>query len=125
MELGSRIQKRMSQQQLQKAHEMHPTAQNVVLYDAPCVIYCCTLRGSADYAIFDLGLACENLMLEAETLGTVPLRSPIKLGADLITESFSIPPEHELFIAIAIGYRSPTSTEKAKPRKLAYATYVE
>ena len=125
-ELGHKIEALLPPEQYQRMKSLRPKPTNVIFYDAPCVIYGCIIKDSADYAAFDLGLACQNLMLEAESLGlaTVPLKAPLMVGTHLVKEVVPMNPDHEVYVAIAVGYRAPDNDDAPKPRKTDYATFV-
>ena len=125
--LGKKIEAKLPPEAYQRMKELRPKPSNVVFYDAPCVIYGCIVKDAPEYAEFDLGLSCQNLMLEAENIGlsTVPLKAPIFFGSELIKEDAHISPDHKLAVAISVGYRAADSDDQPKPRKTDYMTYSE
>ena len=127
MELGKQIEEKIPADIKASMKEKRPKPSNICFYDAPCVIYACTIKGAADYAPFDLGLACENLMLEAEALGlsTVPLKMPVYCGEEILNNALHISPEHQLFAAISVGYRAADSGDVPKERKADYFKFGE
>ncbi len=81
-------------------------------YGAPCVIYICTGRslyfqgkGVNAWAIFDCGLAAENIMLAALNygLGTVAQAQAVAYPA-VVRTVLGIPDELVIILGIAIGY---------------------
>ena len=81
-------------------------------YGAPCVIYICTGRslyfqskGVNAWAIFDCGLAAENIMLAALSygLGTVAQAEAVTYPA-VVRKVLGIPDELLVVLGIAIGY---------------------
>lgn len=82
------------------------------MFGAPCVIYICTGRdfyfqGNSinAWAIFDCGLAAENIMLAALDygLGTVPLAQAV-VYPDVVRRVLQIPDSQIIVLGIAIGY---------------------
>jgi len=63
----------------------------------------CQLKDGREYALFDVGLATENLMLQAVKEGLIahPIAGfkPVKLK-----EEFGIPEEHTLITVVVIGF---------------------
>lgn len=63
----------------------------------------CQLPDGREYYLFDLGLATQNLMLQATELNLIarPFAgfSPKKLKAE-----FNIPEEYEIYVMLAVGY---------------------
>lgn len=86
---------------------------------APLLIVVCQVPTKAekeDYAFFDLGLACENMLLESYDLGLVSC--PLSLfDKEKFKESFKLPADFEPKIIIAIGYPSDNKVEKKRTRK--------
>ena len=81
-------------------------------YGAPCVIYICTGRslyfqskGVNAWAVFDCGLAAENIMLAALNygLGTVAQAEAVTYPA-VVRKVLGIPDELLVVLGIAIGY---------------------
>ncbi len=81
-------------------------------YGAPCVIYICTGRsiyfqskGVNAWAIFDCGLAAENIMLAALNygLGTVAQAQAVAYPA-VVRKVLGIPDDLLVVLGIAIGY---------------------
>ena len=66
------------------------------------------------WGAYDLGLACQNLMLKAKEMGLGTLVMGIR-DADKIREILSIPEDEIIVSVISIGY--PAQDPAAKPRK--------
>jgi nitroreductase len=77
---------------------------------SPCIVLAvtkaelaCRLNDGRDYAFLDLGLACENLILQAVAEGLIA--HPIAGFSPLpIKELFKIPPDYTLITLIILGY---------------------
>ncbi len=85
---------------------------NTRLWGAPCVIYLCTQRsyyfqtkGVNGWAIYDLGLISENIMLLAPKygLGTCALAQAV-VYPDVLRRILEIPDSLLIVLGIAIGY---------------------
>lgn len=69
----------------------------------------CQSSDERDYYLFDLGLAAENIMLQATELDLVA-RPMAGFSPRKIKEAFEFPDEIKVVIAIAIGYEGDVST---------------
>jgi nitroreductase len=63
----------------------------------------------ARHALYDLGMAVENLVLQAVDLGLVA-HQMAGFDADRARETYAIPPSHEAIVAIAIGHQGNHAT---------------
>ena len=63
----------------------------------------------ARHALYDLGMAAENLVLQAVDLGLVA-HQMAGFDADRAREVYAIPAAHEAIVAIAIGYQGHHSS---------------
>ena len=99
----------LNEEDLKKVHEALPKA-NYWVKKAPMVVVVatkpdldCQLSDRRDYALFDCGLATENLVLQAvkEGLYAHPIAGfdPFK-----VKESFSIPEDFIVITLVAVGY---------------------
>ncbi len=80
----------------------------------------CRLNDKRDYALFDVGLAAENLILQAAREG--PIAHPIAGFKPLtIKEYFGIPPEYILITLIVLGYPGDDSFLNEKHRALEHS----
>lgn len=59
-------------------------------------------------AVYDLGLATANLVMEATSRG-LSVHQMIGILPDTARELYQIPAHHEAWIALAIGYKAPTN----------------
>ena len=108
------------------AGQQNPPARrpmNTRLYGAPVVIYICTGRsyyfqgnGTNSWAIFDLGLIAENIMLLAPGywLGTVALAQAVT-HPEILRKVLEIPDSLLAVLGIAIGY--PDLTDPVNQRR--------
>jgi nitroreductase len=75
----------------------------------------CQSSDERDYYLFDLGLAVENMMLQATELDLVA-RPMAGFSPRRIKEAFGFPDEIKVVIAIAIGYEGDISMLDEKKR---------
>lgn len=108
---------------LKKIHAALPGA-NYWVEKAPLVVVVateldldCRLSDRRDYALFDCGLATENLMLQAFREGlyahAIAGFDPLK-----IKEAFHVPEEYIVITLVAVGYPGDDSHLSEKHRKL-------
>lgn len=118
---------RLPEEQRKRMQSRPIKASNHIFYDAPCVIYICRAKESTPFATFDAGLAAENILLKAETLGlaTVPVGSICGAGVEFVEKSVNVSSEHTFVLAIAVGYRAPDDDGKPNTRKSDYYHYTE
>lgn len=76
----------------------------------------CQLRDGREYYLFDLGLAVENVMLQATELGLVA-RPMAGYSQRKLKEAFDFPDSFEVMIVIAIGYEGDVSTLEKRHQK--------
>ncbi|SFH26800.1 Nitroreductase [Desulfotomaculum arcticum] len=74
-------------------------------FGAPHVIFLFLDEGLSPWALHDLGLFCQTLMLAAHSmgLGTCPMASAI-IYPDLVREALGLPSNKKLALGIPIGY---------------------
>jgi len=90
--------------------------QGARFYNCPCVIYIYTERsfytqeghGTNAYAVFDCGLAAENIMLAAVDfgLGTTPAAQAVSYP-DVIRKVLGLPESKLIVLGIFVGYPDP------------------
>jgi nitroreductase len=80
----------------------------------------CSIPDGRDYFLFDLGMATQNLMLQATEFGLVA-RPMAGFKPDLVREAFGIPESYTILIAIAVGYKGDLSKLKENHRKVSVA----
>lgn len=68
----------------------------------------CRSSDERDYYLFDLGLAVENILLQATELGLVA-RPMAGFSPRKVKEAFGLPDEVKVVVAIAIGYEGDIS----------------
>lgn len=113
-------------EELRKIHEALPDA-NYWVKTAPLVVVVATrtdldgqLSDRRDYALFDCGLATENLVLQAfrEGLYAHPIAgfNPFK-----VKENFGIPPEFIVITLVAVGYPGDDSPLNEKHKQLEHS----
>ncbi|MHB1419394.1 MAG: nitroreductase [Bacillota bacterium] len=80
-------------------------ARMVEYFGAPAAVIMTMDQTLAEWAIFDLGLAAENLMLAAQAygLGTVPAIMTVAYP-DVLRQILGIPEDEKIVLGIAIGY---------------------
>lgn len=80
----------------------------------------CRLGDGRQYYLFDLGLAVENILLQATELGLVA-RPMAGYSPGKVKEAFDFPDEFEVMVAIAIGYEGNVSTLTEKHQRTSQA----
>jgi nitroreductase len=83
----------------------------------------CQSSDERDYYLFDLGLAVENVMLQATELDLVA-RPMAGFSPRKVKEAFGFPDEIKVVIAIAIGYEGDLSTLDERKRATSLAPRV-
>ena len=80
----------------------------------------CSIPDGRDYFLFDLGMAAQNLMLQATELGLVA-RPMAGFKPAVIRDAFRIPESYTILVVIAVGYEGDLSTLKENHRKVSVA----
>ena len=80
----------------------------------------CSIPDGRDYFLFDLGMATQNLMLQATEFGLVA-RPMAGFQPAVIREAFGIPESYTILVAIAVGYEGDLSTLKENHQKVSVA----
>ena len=80
----------------------------------------CSIPDGRDYFLFDLGMAAQNLMLQATELGLVA-RPMAGFKPAVLREAFRIPDSYTILIVIAVGYEGELSTLKDNHQKVSVA----
>lgn len=80
----------------------------------------CVLDDGRQYYVFDLGLAVQNIMLQATELDLVA-RPMAGYAPDKVKELFGLSDEYEVLVAIAIGYEGDISTLQERQQKISRA----
>jgi nitroreductase len=83
----------------------------------------CRSSDERDYYLFDVGLAVENVMLQATELGLVA-RPMAGFSPRRVKEAFGFPDAVKVVIAIAIGYEGDVSTLDERKRATSQAPRV-
>jgi nitroreductase len=81
----------------------------------------CQLPGGRDYYLFDLGMAVQNILLQATELDLVA-RPMAGFSPSKVRESFGLPEEYEVTVAIAVGYEGDMLTLSDKHRAISRAS---
>ncbi len=80
----------------------------------------CRPADGREYFLFDLGMATQNLMLQATEFGlTARPMAGFRPGA--IRDAFQIPEAYAILVVIALGYEGELSTLKENHRKVSVA----
>jgi len=94
---------------------------------APVLIFCyskpsldCILPGGRQYYQFDLGLAVQNILLQATELDLVA-RPMAGYSPKKVKQAFGLADEFEVLLAIAIGYEGDISTLSDKHQQVSRA----
>jgi glutaredoxin-dependent peroxiredoxin len=79
----------------------------------------CQLPDGRNYYLFDLGMAVQNMMLQATELNLIA-RPMAGFVPDMIRQEFDIPMEYEIIVMLAIGYEGNIDEldEKLKERSI-------
>lgn len=80
----------------------------------------CHPADGREYFLFDLGMATQNLMLQASEFGLVA-RPMAGFRPAVIREAFGIPEAYTILVAIAVGYPGDLSALKENHRKVSVA----
>ncbi len=80
----------------------------------------CVLPDGRQYYLFDLGMATQNILLQATELGLVA-RPMAGFSALKVREAFGLPDGSEVLVAIAIGYEGDVSTLSEKHQAISRA----
>jgi nitroreductase len=77
-----------------------------------------TTHAGLNYALFDCGLAVQNILLQATSMGLAA--HPVGFGnRPLVSRALGLQPHHTLVLFVAVGHHSsdPSSTESSRWRK--------
>jgi nitroreductase len=78
----------------------------------------CQIGGGArEYYLFDLGMAVQNILLQATELGLVA-RPMAGFSPRKIRDAFDLSDEYKVMVAIAIGYEGDISTLSEKHQQI-------
>lgn len=78
----------------------------------------CQIGGGArEYYLFDLGMAVQNILLQATELGLVA-RPMAGFSPRKVREAFDLSDEYKVMVAIAIGYAGDISTLSEKHQQV-------
>ena len=80
----------------------------------------CRPADGREYYLFDLGMATQNLMLQATEFGLVA-RPMAGFRPSVIREEFNIPESYTILIVIAVGCEGDLSTLKENHQKVSVA----
>jgi nitroreductase len=80
----------------------------------------CRPPDGREYFLFDLGMAVQNIMLQATELDLVA-RPMAGFRPTVIREEFQIPEAYTILVAIAVGYKGDLSTLKENHQKVSLA----
>jgi len=80
----------------------------------------CRIPDGRDYFLFDLGLASQNLILQATEFG-LTARPMAGFQPGVIREEFNIPESYTVLVVIAVGYEGDLSTLKENHQKVSVA----
>ena len=80
----------------------------------------CRPADGREYYLFDLGLATQNLLLQATEFGLVA-RPMAGFRPAVIQEGFNIPESYTILIMIAVGWEGDLSTLKENHQKVSVA----
>lgn len=80
----------------------------------------CRPADGREYFLFDLGMATQNLLLQATEFGLVA-RPMAGFRPSAIREAFQIPDTYTVLIVIAVGYEGDLSTLKENHQKVSTA----
>lgn len=81
----------------------------------------CQIGGVRDYYLFDLGMAVQNILLQATELELVA-RPMAGFSPRKVREAFGLADEYKVMVAIAIGYEGDISTLNEKHQQISRAT---
>ena len=80
----------------------------------------CRIPDGRDYFLFDLGMATQNLIIQATEFG-LTARPMAGFRPGVIREEFNIPESYTVLVAIAVGYEGDLSTLKDNHQKVSVA----
>ena len=80
----------------------------------------CQMPGGRDYYLFDLGMAVQNILLQAAELDLVA-RPMAGFSPKKVREEFGLPDEYKVMVAIAVGYEGDLSTLSEKHQQTSQA----
>ncbi|MDY7078895.1 MAG: nitroreductase family protein [Chloroflexota bacterium] len=80
----------------------------------------CQIGGARDYYLFDLGMAVQNILLQATELDLVA-RPMAGFSPRKVREAFGLTDEDEVMVAVAVGYEGDVSTLSEKHREISRA----
>ena len=80
----------------------------------------CQLSGERDYYLFDLGMAVQNILLQATELDLVA-RPMAGFSPDKVRQAFGLADEYRVMVAIAIGYPGDIATLDEKKQAVSLA----
>ncbi len=83
----------------------------------------CQMKNGRNYYLFDLGMACQLILLQATELNLIA-RPMAGYSPQVIHEEFNIPTEWEVYVMIAVGYEGDISqlSEDLQKKSLAPRT---
>jgi nitroreductase len=80
----------------------------------------CQITGGRDYCRFDLGMAVQNILLQATEPGLVA-RPMAGFSPRKVREAFGLADEFQVMVAIAIGYEGDISTLDGRKQRISLA----
>jgi glutaredoxin-dependent peroxiredoxin len=80
----------------------------------------CRPADGREYFLFDLGMAAQNLILQATEFGLVA-RPMAGFQPSVLRQAFQIPESYTILIMLAVGYEGDLSTLKEHHRKVSVA----
>jgi nitroreductase len=80
----------------------------------------CRPRDGREYCLFDLGMATQNILLQATELGLVA-RPMAGFRPEALRDAFGIDREYTILVVIAVGYPGDPSTLKEHHRQMSTA----
>jgi len=83
----------------------------------------CQIKDGRNYHLFDLGMACQLILLQATELNLIA-RPMAGYSPQVIHDEFNIPTEWEIYVMIAVGYEGDISqlSEDLQKKSLAPRT---
>ena len=83
----------------------------------------CRPTDGREYYLFDLGMAVQNILLQATEFDLVA-RPMAGFKPDTIREAFQIPPEYQILVVVAVGYKGDVSSLQERHQKMSQAPRV-
>jgi nitroreductase len=80
----------------------------------------CQIKGGRDYYLFDLGMAVQNILLQATELDLVA-RPMAGFSPSKVRQAFGLAGEYQVMVAIAVGYEGDLSTLSDRHREMSQA----